>query len=76
MQPIKEDDFKGKSMGLAEMAVSIMNTQAMIEESIHMQAKILAKLNGTSFDEENAIASAHIETRFKEILQTLLTTAQ
>ena len=73
MQPVNEDDFKGKSMGLAEMAVCIMNTQAMVEESINMQAKILAKLNGTTLDEEKAIASAHIETNFKAILHTLLT---
>jgi hypothetical protein len=73
MQPINEDDFKGKSMGLAEMAVCIMNTQAMVEESINMQAKILAKLNGTSFGEERANASVHIEANFKVILQTLLT---
>ncbi|MBG6235852.1 hypothetical protein IWX76_002433 [Pedobacter sp. CAN_A7] len=72
MQPIKEDDFKGKSMGLPEMAVCIMNTQAMVEESINMQAKILAKLNGTTVDEEKAIASTHIEANFKALLKTLL----
>ena len=72
MQPIKDEDFKGKSMGLAEMAVCIMNTQAMVEESIHMQAKILAKLNGTTVEEENAKALNHIETNFKSILRELL----
>ena len=73
MQPIKEDDFKGKSMGLAEMAVCIMNTQAMVEESINMQAKILAKLNGTTVEDEKAIAANHIEANFKALLKTLLT---
>ncbi|WP_432710840.1 hypothetical protein [Pedobacter sp.] len=72
MQPIKDEDFKGKSMGLAEMAVCIMNTQAMVEESIHMQAKILAKLNGTTVEEENAKAVNHIEINFKSILRELL----
>ena len=72
MEAIKEEDFKGKSMGLAEMAVCVMNTQAMVEESINMQSKILAKLNGTTFEEERALAKTNIETNFKEILQTLL----
>lgn len=72
MQPINEDDFKGKSMGLAEMAVCIMNTQAMVEESIQMQVKILAKLNGTTVEEERALASGNIEANFKEILKNLL----
>jgi hypothetical protein len=72
MSELKEEELKGKALDTKGMFVSVLHIQASIKESIAMQARILAKLNGTTVEEELNSSDQTITTDFHDFLRSHL----